>query len=155
MGIKDIVTSKIKKTVKDTIFDSKTIGQKLQKNLGLSKFKYAMIYKIIGISIDVYTIVFDSHFPDIYLGYNKVKKVKSFSLNKIKGLDTFKKFKIFPPVPLADFNTKIPGNAIIILNDLGGEWLRNKRMFENINFIFDKKIEINYNIVSIYKKRGL
>ena len=40
-----------------------TTGQVLKKDLGLSKFKYVLIQKVIELPINVYIITVDSRFP--------------------------------------------------------------------------------------------
>ncbi len=117
-------------------------GIKLQKDLGLSKFKYVYIQKIIDLSLDFYIITLDSKFPDHFIGYNKIKSVSSTIINKVnlKGNTYIKsEFKLTPPLLLSEFSGNIRKNAIVIRRDLAGEYFNNKKLFE---YKLDKNIKV-------------
>lgn len=108
-------------------------GLQLKKDLGLNKFKHVYIQRIIGISIPIYIISFNSRYPELYISISKLKNVKTTTISRLKkasnGFD-FPLFKMTPPEELNNFNDNVSGNAIIITQDLCGEKFQDKNMFE-------------------------
>jgi hypothetical protein len=123
-------------------------GKNLKKDLGLEKLQFTYITKIIGISINIFVVFFDSRFPGTHIPITRIKILDTFILGRIKafGLNyKLKSFTITPPINLMDFNGSIPNNSIIIRLDICGERFNNTNLYESIN---SKKFEdINVKII--------
>lgn len=116
-------------------------GEQLKKDLGLSKFKYVMIQKIIDFPISFYVVTVDSRFPSVYLTYSKIKKAEFTSLQKIKVKNNeynLRDFKLTPSFPIEEFNGIISSNAMVLTKDLAGEYFRNKSLYEYKNKKYKK-----------------
>jgi hypothetical protein len=119
------------------------VGKELKSSLGLDKFKYAMITKVLETTQPIYVVHVDSMYPGVFISHQKIKNMKSFSMNKLKKKGIlnydFKNLKQTPPIPLEEFYGDIPNNALVIINDLAGEWRVNKNMYENTKKLFNLK----------------
>ena len=69
--------------VKDLIV-KKSKGRQLKTDLGLDKFKYAYIQKVIDMAQDVYIVTVDSRYPNVFFGRSKLNKVDNVSILKTK-----------------------------------------------------------------------
>jgi hypothetical protein len=117
------------------------VGKELKTSLGLDKFKYALITKVLETTQPIYVVHVDSMYPGVFISYQRIKSMKSFSMNKLKkkGLLNFdfKKLKQTPPIPLDEFYGNIANNALVIVNDLSGEWRINTSMYESTKKSFN------------------
>lgn len=112
-------------------------GEKLKQDLGLGKFKYILIHKILSLPINVYVITINSRFPGIYIPFKRAKYLKSAYLKKLKkhlGLMqtanyTAKDMVTTPPIPLTSFDRPINNNDVVMVRDMAGEFYRNPKMF--------------------------
>jgi hypothetical protein len=114
------------------------VGKELKTKLGLDKFKYALVTKVLDTTQPIFAVHVDSMFPTTNIPYNRIKQLKSFTMNKLKKQSNlvynFKNLRQTPPVPLDQFSGDIPNNAIVIVNDLAGEWRLDSKMYESLNF---------------------
>lgn len=130
--VKDIAKSALKDKKKGT-----KKGIILKKELGLDKIESIWVQKILNISISIYIIVFNSRAPSRYFPIAKLKKLKAFRTSrlKIKGFSFITtKFKMTSPIQLKNFDKSLNTGDVILLYDISGEELRNKKIFENINY---------------------
>ena len=128
--------------VKDLIL-KKSKGRQLKTDLGLDKFKYAYIQKIIDMAQDVYIVTVDSRYPNVFFGRSKLNKVDNVSVLKTKMTPfgySFKDYKLTPGILLDDFKGNISSNAMIIRQDLTGDYFMNDSMYES--FIRGKKVKV-------------
>ena len=116
-----------------------TTGQILKQDLGLSKFKYLLIQKIIELPMNVYIITVDSRFPGVYIPFSRIKKLKSVTLKRIKIIQKLNQkaivsrpIRISMSMPLSNFDRAINSNDVILLRDLAGEYYMNKKFYESI-----------------------
>lgn len=108
-------------------------GEKVIKGLGLLKFQYIYIQKMIDVPINIFIITVDSRFPGVIIPYNRLKSLKSASLSKMKVFSDViiqKKPKLTPPVDLKIFGGDIPTNSVILFRDLAGEHYMNKNLYK-------------------------
>jgi hypothetical protein len=119
-----------------------TTGEVLKKDLGLSKFKYVLIQKIIELPTNIYIITVDSRFPTVYIPFARIKKLRSTVLSRLKvtqlmGTKSIKKrpLRSSLPIPLTRFDRAINSNDVIFLRDIAGEYRMDKRFYENIRRI--------------------
>lgn len=119
------------------------VGVELKKSLGLEKFQHTLITKVLETTQSMYIVHVDSLFPRMFISNQKIKNLKSFSMEKLKKKGSlnydFKSLKQTPPIPLEEFYGDIPNNAIVIVNDLAGEWKVNTSMYESILKKFNLK----------------
>ncbi len=131
-----------KETAKD-LLAKWTRGRQLKKDLGLGKFKYAYIQKIINMAQDVYVVSVDSRYPNVFFGFTKLKKVKSTTISRVKrkpfGYD-FKRYSLTPPILLDDFKGDISGNAMVIRQDITGDYFMKDNMYESV--VCGRKVKI-------------
>ena len=116
-------------------------GIALKSDLGLDKLRFVYIVKVIGISINLFVVFFDSRFPGTRIPITRIKILGTFIMGRIKvmGLNyKLKHFTITPPINLVDFNGVIPNNSILIRLDICGERFSNNNLYESINY---KKFE--------------
>ena len=57
-------------------------GQALKTALGLEKFEWCYIQKIIGISLPVFVVTIDSRRPSIFLSITRVRQTNVTTLQK-------------------------------------------------------------------------
>lgn len=130
-----------------------TSGKKLKQDLGLSKFKYAIIQKMIELPLDVLIITIDSRFPNVYIPTTRIHKLKFASLQRLKIVGKNIRSKVLRstiPQKLEDYARNISSNTIILLRDLAGEYYLNKKMYEqNISKIKIYKILNEKNWIKI------
>ena len=128
--------------VKDIIVKL-TKGRQLKSDLGLDKFKYAYIQKIIDMAQDVYIITVDSRYPNVFFGRSKLNKIDNVSILKTKMTPfgyVFKDYKLTPGILLDDFKGNISSNAMIIRQDLTGDYFMNDKMYESV--VSGRKVRI-------------
>lgn len=132
--------------IKDTAIDvykKWTQGRQLKRDLGLENFKYAYIQKIIDMAQNVYIVSVDSRYPNVFFGFTKLKKIKSVTIQKTKRTPfeyKFKNYKLTPPILLDEFKGDISSNAMIIRQDLTGDYFMNDKMYESV--VCNKKVKI-------------
>ena len=118
-----------------------TRGEALKKSLGLQKFTYITIQKVINAAIPIFVLTMDSRHPTVYISYSKILKIKSMTIQKILAFHPntltsdadfkVKKVKMTPPMDLESFDRIIPQRSIIFCRDLSGEWYKNRSLYEN------------------------
>lgn len=118
-----------------------TTGEALKKELGLSKFTFVTIQKILGLAIPTFIITVDSRHPSTYIPYSRLIKLKFATLKKVissKPKSTLSdpriitaKFTMTPPMELENYDRIIPTRSLILFRDLAGFWYRNAKMYEN------------------------
>ena len=111
-----------------------TTGEKLINEMGLKQFEFIWFQRVISLSIDVFVITLDSRLPSTYFSMSKLKKLDSFKLYKggQKGIGVnLSTFKLTPPVFLEDFNGDIGKRAVIIFNDIAGNYYMDRKMYES------------------------
>ncbi len=135
--------------------------QKNQKNqnnlknaLGLNKFNFVWIQKVMGISIPIFLVTIDSRYPKIYLSMNSVKKSKTAIINTIKKSVfslNIKEIKLTPPVLINNTSFNIGSNTLVIVRDVAGDYFHNSKIFEDIAIDIELK-NININIMMLEKE---
>lgn len=113
----------------------KTKGAILKDKLGLGKFKFVLMQRMLGVSQPIFVISFDSRFPNVLLSMSKIKKLKFTWMGKIRASFDYEnvtknKAKFTPPLRIEVSDVLPKGNAIILLQDLAGEHYRRPQMFE-------------------------
>jgi len=122
------------KNLKIKILIYMTTGEKLKRDLGLGNFKYVMIQKVINFPIPFFIITVDSRRPSTFLGYQKVKQLKSSYLKKFKfnnKIFDFSNYKLTPPFEIEQFTGVIPSHGMIFVRDIAGEYFMNKGLYES------------------------
>ncbi len=122
-----------------------TTGEILKKELGLTAFNTIWIRKIIDLPMHVYFVYFNSRYPTSYLAMSQVKNLETITVNRMmqSGLAHKQKpYKYTPPIPLEDFNAKIPSNSMMFRIDITGEYFANKKLYEEINIEYFKTNKI-------------
>ena len=138
--LKEINLNPLHDMLPDSILMS--AGRQLQVDLGLAKFKKVFIQKVLGQSLPIYVITFNSRYPNVTLSATRVKKLKFTWIAKAKrsGLHTrIKPVKLTPPLYLESAMIRMTSNSIIVFRDLAGEYLRQPRMFAYTDKQLDKK----------------
>ena len=118
-------------------------GKQVKKALGLTKFPYVFVQKIINFPINVYIFTLDSRYPNVYMSVLAVKKSQSAIVKNAfrKGLSVdLKDYKLTPPLLLDHASLDIQSNSMIIRRDIAGDYFRNKRMFENKDILKGAKV---------------
>ena len=118
-----------------------TTGDGLKRDLGLSKFQFVTIQKVVGLGIPTFVITVDSRHPTVYISYSKILKIKSAVLKQILSSKPrtltsgpqfkAKKIKMTPPMDLESFDRIIPTRSLIFIRDMAGEFVMNRKMYEN------------------------
>jgi hypothetical protein len=113
-------------------------GDLIKQQLGLLKFKFVQIQKILNIGIPIYIISIDSRYPSAWLAYSKLRNLKSTKLEKVKMIDVnggiinFVKCALTPPILIDSFNRAINVNTLFFIRDIAGEYRRRPEMFEYV-----------------------
>ena len=111
-------------------------GTDLKKALGLSKFTYVYIQKLMGAPIVIFVVTLDSRFPSVYLPINRVRKSNVASIQKVQSVGIFstsmQDYQFTPPVMIENTSPTINSGTLIIRRDIGAEYLLNAKMFESI-----------------------
>jgi len=111
----------------------KSVGKQLQHDLGLSKFKNVWIQKVLNVPMSIFIITFNSRYSNVDFGSARVRKVKSTQLKKVRqlGVHTIEdKLRMTPPLRLSSVSIRPRNGSLLILRDIAGEYLRNKKIFE-------------------------
>ena len=129
------------KTIDDS---SRTIGSTLKKSLGLNKFPYVMVQKVIDVPINILVVTVDSRRPTVYLSPFRVKSSDSSRLLKVKhyGMAYLAKdYKLTPPLLIERISPFVGLGTLFIFRDLSGEYLKNPKMYESESYLV-----LDYNL---------
>jgi hypothetical protein len=111
-------------------------GLELKTALGLDKFKFAYIQKILGAPQMIFVITVDSRRPNIYLSINRVRKSTATTIQKAKryGRHAYlmMNYRMTPPILIDHTNPIINTGTLVIRRDIGAEYYLNKKMFEDV-----------------------
>jgi hypothetical protein len=113
-------------------------GRELQQQLGLSNIKHVFIQRVLQTGTPTFVFTFDSHFPKGHLSAVRVMKSKTQQINKIKkisGIIAQNPARMTMPQrldALDDF--RVSGNELFIMRDLAGDYMRDKKLFEDVKF---------------------
>jgi len=111
-----------------------TQGEQMQADLGLSKFRdNVFIQKVLGYATPIYVVTFNSRYHRVGLSASKVKKLKSTWLGKVtrKAIHIYLgNAKLTPPLILASSLIHPTTGSLIVMRDIAGEYMRNKKAFE-------------------------
>lgn len=113
-----------------------TTGEKLKRDLGLLRFKYVYIQKIINTSIRILKITVFSRYPNVTIPISKVENQVSTQLYRVAqegGKYKKQKYKYSYPVLIDYFNELIPSNTLIVISDYTSDFFGNNRMFEKLS----------------------
>lgn len=125
-----------------------TTGERLKKDLGLGKFRFVYIQKILNTSVKIYKITVHSRYPQIPIPISKTLSQVSTNLYRVnKEGEKYKKqeFRHAYPVNIEYFNGVIPSGSLIVVSDITGDTYSNTRMYEKVgknNFVkWDTNLE--------------
>jgi hypothetical protein len=110
-------------------------GEQIKFDLGLENYKYVMIQKVIGIGIPIYIISYDSRRPTIYLTIQRLARVDTSNLYKIKKHGSqflANKFRLTPAMSIEKTHPDM-NSSLVICRDLAGEYLKSRKMNKPIN----------------------
>lgn len=111
-------------------------GIELKKALGLSKFPYVYIQKIMGISIPTFVVTIDSRRPFVYLSINRVRKTKTTTIQRVNKISQYnlqmKNYYLTPPVLIDSTNPTVNSNTLVIRRDIGAEYWLHQDLIEQI-----------------------
>jgi len=111
-----------------------TTGEKLKQDLGLEKFEYVIIQKVIDFPIPFFIVTVDSRRPSVFISYQKVKNLKSSFIKKMKFNGkkfNFFKYKLTPPLNIEEFTGIFSSEGIILVRDIAGEYFMNIELYES------------------------
>lgn len=137
------ISSRLKKSI-EPILTLRTAGQQLKHDLGLGKFPYVMVQKVIDVPINILVVTVDSRRPTVYLSPFRVKSSDSSRLLKVKhyGMAFLAKdYKLTPPLLIERTSPFVGLGTLFIFRDLGGEYLKNSKMYESEEYIV-----LDYNL---------
>lgn len=127
------ITDKILKPL-DPILNFRTAGSQLKTDLGLGKFPYVMLQKIIDVPMNIFLITVDSRRPTLYLSPFRVKSADSTQMMRVRqyGLAFLAKdFKMTPPMPIERTNPIVGLSSVYIIRDLAGSYLMDTKLYES------------------------
>ena len=110
---------------KELISKNTPSGTRLKDVLGLTRFKYVWVRKILNMPMPIYVVIYNSRYPDIFIPISKVKKLKAFSIerfNRRGGKGYMKAFIYTQPVKIEQYNKKISSKSIFLKYDFAGEY---------------------------------
>jgi hypothetical protein len=120
-----------------------TNGEALKKALNLEKLTYVVIQKVIGMSLPIFIVTFDSRHPQTYIPYNRLLKLKFSTLKQVISSKPksvlsdinikVKKVKILPPYDIESYDRIVSTRSLIFTRDLGGYWYSNPKLYECID----------------------
>lgn len=138
------ITDKILKPL-DPLLNFRTSGSQLKFELGLGKFPYVMLQKVIDVPMNVFVITVDSRRPTLYLSPFRVRSADSTRLMRVKqyGLAYLAKdFKMTPPMPIERTSPLVGLSSIYIVRDLAGNYIMDHKLYESKE---SKYIILDYN----------
>ena len=112
----------------------RTIGSNLKKSLGLGKFNYVMVQKVMDVPMNIYIVTVDSRRPTVYLSPYKIKTTDCSKILKVRqyGLANLSKnFKLTPPMPIERTSPIVGISSVFILRDLAGDYLLDNKLYES------------------------
>jgi hypothetical protein len=107
-------------------------GNELKELLGVEKFHYVWIQKVINLSVPIFIITCSSRFSNFWYSRVRLRNMKSMFVKrlKVKGGGFFlDDFKTTIPILIEEYHNTIPKNSLIVFRDLAGEYYRVKRMY--------------------------
>ena len=110
---------------KELISKNTPSGTRLKDVLGLTGFKYVWVRKILNMPMPIYVVIYNSRYPDIFIPLSKIKKLKAFSIERLRrkgGEEYMKDFVYTQPVKIEQYNKKISARSIFIKYDFAGEY---------------------------------
>ncbi len=125
--------SKLAKPI-DPLLTMRSIGKQLQHDLGLGKFNYVMIQKVMDVPMNIYIVTVDSRRPTVYLSPYKIKTTDCSKILKVRqyGLANLSKnFKLTPPMPIERTSPIVGISSVFILRDLAGDYLLDNKLYES------------------------
>lgn len=107
-------------------------GVQLKKELGLEKFKYSYIQRVLDSPLEIYVITVDSKYPHFFLSRAKMDKILSSFTRRSRskpGKVNLKKLRLSIPVELEEYGP-LASNAIIFFRDIAGEYFGDRSLYE-------------------------
>jgi len=144
--IANLITNPVKGVT--DLLSIRTTGAQLKHDLGLENYPFVLIQKLINSSVHFYIISYDSRRPSLYLSPFRVKATDTTQLRQIKQHgQTFlmKKFKTTPPV-LLDRTNIIMSGAVVVVRDLVGDYIKDRRLVKKMNESVNDYIVLDYNL---------
>jgi len=114
-----------------------TRGEILKRDLGLSGFDYVYIQKILGISPSIYTITYDTRYPNRFIPRSRLMNLESSKFTRLKTVHKdefeFSELKLSPPFDLDQVSPHISSSSVFLLRDVAGEYFRTDKLTQEIN----------------------
>jgi len=132
----------------ENVIATRSTGMQLKHNLGLDKFNYVMLQKVLDISIHMYIITVDSRRPTVYLSPFRVKSEDFSKVKRIKKRGNeflMKDFKTSIPIQIEKTSPIVGTNTVIIFRDLAGAYLLNANVYSPMTEDKDQII-MDYNL---------
>lgn len=111
-----------------------TIGQRLQRLLGLSKFKYIYIQRVRNINHPTYIISVDSKYPSTFISPRRLMVSKGTRLFKVLNSQSNEtktpRVILSPPVDLHTYEGVLQFDAVLIVRDLISDYFMRHSMYE-------------------------
>jgi hypothetical protein len=146
----DAITDIVKQDVLNKL-NKQPSGKVLKHDLGLDNISHVYIQKIIGLSLNIYVVSYNSRYPTLFIPRSKLKTIGTMTIQKVRSVPNlfmFSNFKLSIPIELDEFIARIPSNSIIITQDICGDRFQNKSILEST-----KKGYYLYNEMSLDKLR--
>lgn len=129
-----------------------TSGEEIKQKLGLNKFKYVSMSRIVVGVHPTYVVYYNSLHPQLPILWNKVKR-EPFPVMVYRGSDiaSNKKPRMLPLVDIEDFDGTY-SHYVFVAVDLASSWRIDSRMYENTNKFTNKftcyTFDDNKNVIS-------
>lgn len=128
------MSTNIISTLADTLL--RTSGSKLKVSLGLKKFPYCMIQKVIDVPMNIFVVTVDSRRPTLYLSPFRVRASDCTKLMRVRefGLTYLAKgFKLTPPMPIERTSPLVGIGSVYIVKDIAGQYIMDDKLYESVD----------------------
>jgi hypothetical protein len=125
-------------------------GLEVKQVLGLTEIKNIYVQRILQTGVPTFVFTFDSRYSKSPLNVTRVLKVKTqqiFFVKKSRDSISTKYVRMSIPQRLEQMQDfQLFSNAIYVMRDLAGEYMRNRHLFEHckklkLNIIWSKEEE--------------
>jgi len=143
--VKDAIKNRLLKKSKV----GNSYGETLKITLGLEKYRYVMIQKIVPAPIPIYVCYYDSKRSNVYIPPIKIKQLSQSQLRRVKknGMEYLaKKVRLTLPIPIEQLGHRVDSNSLIIVRDIAGERMWQKKPLQMNESVEDIQfVVMDYN----------